>query len=105
MSRPTAWPKPRTSSVVNSCIPTSLGVRVGTHWMPWLCEAKKTLTVAVRAPLPPQRSTPSLALVLDLQDHLNLNAGAVGQRGQAHRRPGTGSGIAVELAQKVGGAV
>jgi hypothetical protein len=30
--------------------------------MPWLCEAKKALTVAVRAPLPPHRDrSPSLA--------------------------------------------
>ena len=78
--------------------------------MPLVCAAKKALTVAVRAPLPPQSDrAPSLAhverqgnegrwLVLDLQDHLNLNAGAVGQRGHAHRGPGMGSGIAVELA-------
>ena len=46
-----------------------------------------------------------LRLVLDLQDHLNLNAGAVGQRCQAHRGSGMGAGLAVELAQKVSGAV
>jgi len=44
-------------------------------------------------------------LVLDLQDHLNLNTGAVGQRCHAHCGPGMGAGIAIELAQKVGGAV
>ncbi len=46
-----------------------------------------------------------IRLVLNLQDHLNLNAGAVGQRCHAHRGPGMGSGIAVELAQEVGSAV
>src|SRR5262245_9977161 len=62
MSRPTAWPNPRTSSLVNSCIPASLGLRIGTHLLPWFCEAKQALTVAVSAPLPPQRDRlPSLA--------------------------------------------
>jgi hypothetical protein len=93
--------------------------------MPLWFETKRALTVEVRAPLPTHRDrAPSLAdlerpgneddmaqraspfrdslevlrLVLDLQDHLNLNAGAVGQRGHAHCGPGMGSGIAVELA-------
>src|SRR5262249_25070822 len=84
MSSPTAWPKPRTSSLVNSCIPASRVLRQNNAFP--------------RAKL--SRYLRCAALVLDLQNHLNLNAGAVGQRCQAHLEPGMGSSIAVELAQQ-----
>ena len=36
-----------------------------------------------------------LVLILDFQDHLDLDADTVRQRGHAHRGPGMGSRLAV----------
>ena len=46
-----------------------------------------------------------IRLVLDFHDHLDLYAGTVGQRGHAHSGPGMGSGLTVQLAQKLGCSV
>src|SRR5215475_13586155 len=86
MSSPTAWPKPRTSSLVNSFIPASLGLRVGTHLMPWLFEVKKALTVEVRAPLPTHRDRPPSLANLECPgfEHLVATFEAMARFGASH---------------------